>query len=143
MKGADLPSRAHVSRPWGSLDVSARATAGKQESGPGPRLAGASWLAHRPRRYSVSVTRSPIDLYPVSVNRSATFLHGIFGVGRRTHESGVFLHALALILRKRIKHATIHASNTERSWKRNRLSASSGCRSRCLSRSIDWPVRNT
>src|SRR5262249_50394913 len=41
MKGADLPSRAHVSRPWGSLNVSARATAGKQESGPGPRLAGA------------------------------------------------------------------------------------------------------
>src|SRR2546428_10478105 len=42
MEGADLPSRAHVSRPWGSLDVSARATAGKQESGRDP-----VWLALR------------------------------------------------------------------------------------------------
>src|SRR5262249_957735 len=37
MKGADLPSRAHVSRPWGSLDVSAKATAGKQQTAPEPR----------------------------------------------------------------------------------------------------------
>ena len=41
--------------PWGSLDVSARATAGKQESGPEPRLAGArGWhKRERSRRYSV------------------------------------------------------------------------------------------